>query len=77
MNNFNLLKKITHVFHQYGINLTGKKKFDDLYEVHKMDQVFVLGLIYELELVALKNIEDKDAYVVKAPVQIIELLMTR
>ncbi|EON76028.1 hypothetical protein ADIS_3506 [Lunatimonas lonarensis] len=77
MSNFNLLKKMTFVFHQYGINLAGKKKFDDLYEVHNMDQVFVLGLIYELELVALKNIEDKDAYEVKAPVQIIELLITR
>lgn len=77
MNNFNLLKKLAHVFHQYGINLAGKKKFDDLYEVHKMDRVFVLGLIYELELVALKNIDDKDAYVVKAPVQIIKLLITR
>jgi hypothetical protein len=77
MKKFNLLKKIANVFHQYGINLAGKKKFDDLYEVHKMDQIFVLGLIYELELVALKNIEDKDAYMVKAPVQIIELLITQ
>ncbi|WP_194778553.1 acyl carrier protein [Pararhodonellum marinum] len=77
MEKFKKLKKIAHVFHQYGINLTGKRKFDDLYEVHKMDQVYVLGLIYELELVTMNLMKDEDAYRIKAPVQIIELLIAR
>ncbi len=66
---------MTHVFHQYGIYLTGKKRFDDLYEVHKMDQIFVMGLIYELEIVSRNHMKDEDAYRIKAPAQIIELLI--
>lgn len=75
MKNFNKLKKMVIVFHQYGILLTGKRKFDDLYEVHKMDQIFVMGLIYELEIVTSNQMKDEDAYRIKAPVQIIELLI--
>lgn len=77
MTNYNKLKKITQVFHQYGINLTGKGKFANLYEDYKMDQVFVLGLIFELELVTKSQVNDEDAYQIKAPAQIIELLITR
>jgi len=75
MNNFNQLRKMAHVFHLYGINLTGRRKFDNLYKDLKMDQIFVLGLIFELELVTKKQINDKDAYEIQAPAQIIQKLM--
>ncbi|MCC5928888.1 MAG: acyl carrier protein [Cyclobacteriaceae bacterium] len=75
MNNFNKLKKIVKVFHLYGIRLTGKRKFDSLYKVYKMDQVFVLGLIFELELITKNQIKDEDAYSIQSPAQIIQKLI--
>jgi hypothetical protein len=41
-----------------------------------MDQIFVLGLIFELELVTKKQINDKDAYEIQAPAQIIQKLIS-
>lgn len=74
MKNFNTLRKIAHVFHLYGIDLSGKRKFDNLYKDLNMDQIFVLGLIFELELVTKKQMNDKDAYEIQAPAQIIQKL---
>lgn len=75
MKNYSKMRKIIVVFNQYGINLSGKRKFVNLYDDLKMDQIFVLGLIYELELVTKRCMKDEDAYKVKAPAQIIELLI--
>ncbi|HSI76850.1 MAG TPA: hypothetical protein VK957_13190 [Lunatimonas sp.] len=75
MKNYANFRKIIAVFHLYGISLMGKRKFDNLYKDHKMDQVFVLGLIFELELVLHREMEDEEAYAAQVPVNIIEKLL--
>nr|MBI1229260.1 acyl carrier protein [Cytophagales bacterium] len=63
------------VFRLYGISLLGRRKFDNLYEDLNMDQIFVLGLIYELEHSLECEMEDKDAYAATYPAYIIEKLL--
>jgi acyl carrier protein len=40
-----------------------------------MDQIFVLGLIFELELVTGRKVEDEDAYSIQQPIEIIQKLI--
>lgn len=68
---------MTQVFHLYGIKLSGKKKHYNLYDDLKMDQAYVLGLIYELELATNGLIEDDDAYGIQAPAQIVQKLLRK
>jgi acyl carrier protein len=75
MTNITKLRKIIQVFHLYGINIFGKRKFDNLYKDLNMDQVFVLALIFELELATHSLINDEDAYSMEAPVQMIAKLV--
>ncbi len=75
MKNYAKFRKIIAVFRLYGISLLGKRKFDNLYKDHKMDQVFVLGLIFELELALHREMDDEEAYAVQVPVSIIEKLL--
>jgi len=75
MKNYSNLRKIIAVFRLYGISLLGKRKFDNLYEDLKMDQAFVLGLIFELELALHREMEDEEAYAAQVPVSIIEKLL--
>lgn len=75
MKNYNEYKKISKVFQQYGIVLTGKRKYDRFEQDLKMDKVFISGLIFDLEYELHKEIEDDKVKMVQAPVQLIELLM--
>jgi hypothetical protein len=77
MGNFNQLRKMAHVFYLYGITLSGKGKFDNLYKDLNRDQIFVLGLIFELELVTKNQMNDEDIYQIQAPAQIIQKLISQ
>lgn len=69
------LRKISRVFQDYGIVLTGKRKYDRFDSDLKMDKVFVMGLIFELEYQLKRQIADDEVDSVQAPVQLIEMLM--
>jgi acyl carrier protein len=75
MNHYSKLKKIATIFQLYGIRLTGKRKYDNLYKDLNMDQVFVLGLIYELELALQTQVDDELAYGVQVPAHLIKRLV--
>ena len=75
MNKYIHLRKITEVFHIYGISLAGKRRHINLYHDLKMQHLFVVGLIFELELVSQKEIEDIHLSSVETPYQIIEKLV--
>lgn len=75
MNHYSKLRKITKIFHLYGISLVGKRKFDNLYKDLNMDQVFVLGLIFELELALQTQLDDETAYGVQVPALLIQKLV--
>lgn len=75
MGSYSKLRKIIHVFHLYKINLLGQRKYDNFYQDLKVDQVFVLGLIFELELVTKNQLTDEEAYSAQVPAQIIEKLI--
>lgn len=76
MKNYSELRKISKVFQQYGIDLTGKRKFASFERDLQMDKVFVNGLIYELEYELSKVLEDEKVANVQAPAQVIELLIS-
>lgn len=75
MKNFTDLRKISKVFHQYGIPLTGKKKYATFEKDLNMDKVFVNGRIFECELELRKELEEEKVHQIKAPAQVIELLV--
>lgn len=75
MKGYKELRKISRAFQDYGIVLTGKRKYDRFDRDLKMDKVFVMGLIFELEFQLKKNLSDDKADGVQAPAQVIELLM--
>ena len=70
------LRKISKVFQQYGIQLTGKRKFASFEGDLKMDKIFVNGLIYELEFELRKELDDEKVSGIQAPAQVIELLIS-
>jgi len=70
-------KQIIGVFRQYGIQTTGIKKFASFYYDLKMDPVFVMGLIYELELVVNRELIDDQIPMVNSPAQLVALLANR
>lgn len=76
MKNYSDLRKISRVFQQYGIALTGTNKYASFEDDLRMDKVFVNGLIFELEFELRKQIDDDKVDEVLAPVQIISLLMS-
>lgn len=59
MKGINLVKKLLGVFESYGIGLNGKERNLHLKNDLHMDEVFINGLIFELEYVSKKNL-DKD-----------------
>lgn len=75
MKNITVFRKIIQVFRLYGINLFGKRKFDHFYHDLKMDQVFVNGLVFELELATQKQLRDEDVYSLQVPAQVIQKLV--
>ncbi|GAA0880981.1 hypothetical protein GCM10009119_39510 [Algoriphagus jejuensis] len=54
-----LAKNLSRVFESYGISLNGKQGKLHLKNDLHMDEVFINGLIFELEYVSKKNL-DKD-----------------
>ncbi|KEO74143.1 hypothetical protein [Anditalea andensis] len=75
MNVISTYKRIITVFQQYGIKTTGIKKFATFYNDLKMDPVFVMGLIFELELVAKRELVDDQIAMVDSPAQLVTLLI--
>lgn len=59
MKGMNILKKLLKVFESYGIRLNGNQGNLHLKNDLHMDEVFINGLIFELEYVSKKNL-DKD-----------------
>lgn len=75
MKKYTDLRKISKVFQQYGINLTGKRKYASFESDLRMDRVFVSGLIFELEYELSRELEDDKIEHVTAPAHVIEMLM--
>ncbi len=75
MKNIYRLRKIAKVFGFYGILLTGPRKYDHFYHDLQMDKIYVAGLIFELELELERELESEVLDKVKAPVEVIRLLM--
>lgn len=76
MKKYSDLRKISKVFQQYGIELTGKRKYASFERDLRMDKVFVSGLIFELEYELRKELEDDKIATITAPAQVIEMLMS-
>lgn len=76
MKNYTDLRKISKVFQQYGIDLTGKRKYASFESDLRMDRPFVCGLIFELEYELDKELEDATVASIKAPAHVIHLLMS-
>lgn len=75
MQKYSKIRKIIQVFHLYGIRLSGERKFDNLYHDLKMERIFVMGLIFELELVSQVHLNDEDVNSLQEPIQIIYKLL--
>lgn len=75
MKGYKELRKISRVFQDYGIVLTGKRKYDEFDRDLKMDKVFVKGLIFELEYQLKTQLSDDKLDEIQAPAQVIEMLM--
>ena len=59
MRRLTIIKKLSMVFESYGIRINGNQGNLHLKNDLKMDEVFINGLIFELELASKKNL-DKD-----------------
>lgn len=75
MNKYIQLRRIAEVFHIYGISLLGQRRHVNLYHDLKMEQLFVIGLIFELELACQKELLEIHVLAVETPLQIIEKLV--
>lgn len=72
MRGVNVAKKLYKVFESYGINLNGRQGKLHLKNDLHMDEVFINGLIFELEYVTKKNLEKDFAELELRPVNLIE-----
>ncbi|WP_339864891.1 acyl carrier protein [uncultured Algoriphagus sp.] len=75
MGKYSQLRKITKVFSEYGIVLTGQRKHDHFLLDLQMDKIFLNGLIYELEYALNIELEDHKVINVDAPSNLIALLL--
>lgn len=75
MGKYSQLRKITQVFSEYGIVLTGVRKHDHFLFDLRMDKIFLNGLIYELEYALNIELDDHKVMNVDAPSQLIALLL--
>ncbi len=57
MRGVNIAKKLYKVFESYGINLNGRQGNLHLKNDLHMDEVFINGLIFELEYASQKNLD--------------------
>ncbi|HLU89762.1 MAG TPA: hypothetical protein VKZ51_07995 [Cyclobacteriaceae bacterium] len=60
-------RKIISVFRKYGIEIIGERKFDHFTKDLHMDQVFVNGLIFEVEYELRKDLADEYLPKVSTP----------
>jgi len=56
-NQIRKIRQLIDLFSSYGIQLTGRKKFNHFHEQLQMDQIFVNGLIFEVEYLLQKQID--------------------
>ncbi|WP_192350131.1 acyl carrier protein [Algoriphagus sp. Y33] len=75
MGKYSQLRKITQIFGEYGIVLTGARKHDHFIFDLRMDKIFLNGLIFELEYALNKELEDHKVFQIDAPSQLIALLL--
>ncbi|MBN7813697.1 acyl carrier protein [Algoriphagus sp. H41] len=75
MNKYGELRKISQVFRNYGIVLTGGRKYDHFVRDLRMDRIFVSGLIFELEYELQREIDEEKLEEIHAPAQVIALLI--
>lgn len=57
INQIRKIRQLIRLFESYGIQLTGRKKFNHFNEQLQMDQIFVNGLIFEVECLLQKEID--------------------
>ncbi len=67
-------RKLILLFHSYGIQLTGNLKERNFYDQLNMDEIFVHGLIFEVEYLLDFKIE-MDWEKIKRPVDLIKLVV--
>ncbi len=72
MKGINILGKLKKVFESYGINLKGNQGNLHLKNDLHMDEVFINGLIFELEFAAKKNLEKNFTELELRPLRLIE-----
>lgn len=72
MNRLPSVKKLLKVFKSYGIKLNGKQGNLHLKNDLHMDEVFINGLIFELEYASKKNLEKDFRELELRPVRLIE-----
>ncbi|EIM75842.1 hypothetical protein A3SI_12014 [Nitritalea halalkaliphila LW7] len=70
------LRQAIRIFSQYGIPLHGDKKYLNLYRDHRMDDVYVNGLIYELELKLQKELPEEQVAHLDSPIKIVRQLLS-
>ena len=75
MKHYTKLRKIVTVFHSYGISLMGKGKLLNLYKDLNMDQVYIRGLIFELELALQIEAENEVDIEMTIPMHLIQNLV--
>lgn len=66
-----IVKKLRKVFESYGIRLNGKQGNLHLKNDLHMDEVFINGLIFELEYVSKKNLEKDFAELELRPARLL------
>ncbi|GAB3219182.1 acyl carrier protein [Algoriphagus aestuariicola] len=71
MRGVNIAKKLYKVFESYGINYDGRQGNLHLKNDLHMDEVFINGLIFELEYVSQKNLEKDFADLELRPAKLI------
>lgn len=67
-----IAKKLNKVFESYGIRLNGKQRNLHLKNDLHMDEVFINGLIFELEYVSKKYLDKDFAELELRPANLIE-----
>ena len=76
-NNISSIKRILGVLKKYGIQITGKRKYDHFYEDLNIDKVFVDGLIFEVEYELKKELADEYLQAVESPFSLVKIFLEK
>jgi len=76
-NRISAFKKIILVFKRYGIQIMGERKFDHFYNDLHMDEVYVNGLIFEIEYELKKNLADEFIPTVSSPSTLVNAFLQK